>query len=132
MPLAASDFGLPEALVTVLAIFFFVIWIWILITIISDLFRDHETSGWVKAAWILFLVVIPFLTALIYLIVRGKGMRDRAIAEQAEIQKQMNQYIREQAASASPADELAKLAELKEKGTISAEEYEKLKAKITD
>lgn len=131
MPLAASDFGLNEALVTVLAIFFFVIWIWILITIISDLFRDHETSGWVKAFWILFLVVIPFLTALVYLIVRGKGMRDRAIAEQAEIQKQMNQYIREQAASASPADELAKLADLRDKGTISAEEYEKLKAKVT-
>jgi ABC-type multidrug transport system fused ATPase/permease subunit len=126
-----ATYGLTEALVTTLAIFFFVIWIWILITIIGDLFRDHEESGVKKAIWILFLVFIPFLTALLYLIVRGGGMRDRAVAEQAAVQKQMNQYIREQATAASPADELEKLSALRDKGTISAEEYEAMKAKIT-
>jgi len=126
-----ASFGLTEALVTVATIFFFVMWFWILITIISDLFRDHETSGFAKAAWIIALLLIPFLTALIYLIARGKGMRERAIAEQAEVQKQMNQYIREQAGTASVADELAKLAELKKSGTIDDAEYERLKAKLT-
>ncbi len=129
--MSVASFGLTEALVSIAAIFLFVMWFWILITIISDLFRDHETSGFAKAAWILFLILIPFLTALIYLIVRGQGMRDRAVAEQAEVQKQMNQYIREQAAGASPADELHKLSELKDKGVIDAAEYERLKSKIT-
>jgi ABC-type transport system involved in multi-copper enzyme maturation permease subunit len=129
--MSVASFGLTEALVSIATIFLFVMWFWILITIISDLFRDHETSGVAKAFWILFLILIPFLAALIYLIVRGHGMRDRAIAEQAEVQKQMNQYIREQAAAASPADELHKLSELKDKGVIDAAEYERLKAKIT-
>jgi hypothetical protein len=127
LPLA--DFGLGEALLLALEIFFFVIWIWILITILSDLFRDHELSGWAKAAWVLFLVFIPFLTALIYLIARGEGMRDRTIKAQAEAKQHMDAYIREQA-GASPADELHKLNDLKEKGAISSEEFERAKAKL--
>jgi hypothetical protein len=127
LPLA--DFGLGEALLLALEIFFFVIWIWILITILTDLFRDHELSGWWKAVWVLFLVFIPFVTALIYLIARGEGMRDRTIKAQAEAKQHMDAYIREQAGS-SPADELHKLNDLKEKGAISAEEFEKAKAKL--
>ena len=127
--LPIADFGLGEALLLALEIFFFVIWIWILITILTDLFRDHELSGWAKAAWVLFLVFIPFLTALIYLIARGSGMRDRTIKAQAEAKQHMDAYIREQAGS-SPADELHKLNDLKEKGAISAEEFEKAKAKL--
>jgi hypothetical protein len=127
LPLA--DFGLGEALLLALEIFFFVIWIWILITILTDLFRDHELSGGAKAAWVLFLVFIPFLTALIYLIARGSGMRDRTIKAQAEAKQHMDSYIREQAGS-SPADELHKLNDLKEKGAISSEEFDKAKAKL--
>ncbi|MDX6582428.1 MAG: hypothetical protein QOI10_1612 [Solirubrobacterales bacterium] len=123
-----ADFGLGEALLTVLSIFFFVIWIWILITILSDLFADHEVSGWGKAAWVFFLVFVPFVTALIYLGVRGSGMRDRAIKRQQEAQAQVDQYIRETAGS--PADELHKLSDLHEKGTISDAEFEKMKAKV--
>jgi len=125
-----ADINLGEALLLALEIFFFVVWIWILITILTDLFRDHETSGWGKAAWVLFLVLIPFLTALIYLIARGSGMRDRTIKAQAEAKQHMDAYIREQAGSASPADELHKLNELKEKGAISPEEFDKAKAKL--
>jgi len=124
-----ADINLGEALLLAFEIFFFVIWIWILITILSDLFRDHELSGWAKAAWVLFLVFIPFLTALIYLIARGEGMRERAIKAQAEAKQHMDAYIREQAHS-SPADELHKLNELKEKGAISAEEFDRAKAKL--
>lgn len=124
-----ADINLGEALLLTLEIFFFVVWIWILITILTDLFRDHELSGWAKAAWVLFLVFIPFITALIYLIARGEGMRDRTIKAQAEAKQHMDAYIREQAHS-SPADELHKLNDLKEKGAISAEEFEKAKAKL--
>jgi hypothetical protein len=127
--LPIADFGLGEALLTTLSIFFFVIWIWILITILSDLFSDHETSGWAKAAWVFFLVFVPFLTALIYLGVRGSGMRERAIARQQEAKAQVDDYIRDTAVS-SPADELHKLAELHDRGTLSDEEFERMKAKV--
>jgi hypothetical protein len=124
-----ADVNFGEGLLLAFEIFFFVIWIWILITILSDLFRDHELSGWWKAVWVLFLVFIPFVTALIYLIARGSGMRDRAIKAQADAKKHMDTYIQQQAHS-SPADELHKLNELKEKGAISSEEFDKAKAKL--
>lgn len=128
MPLADISFG--ELLLFTLEIFFFVIWVWILITILTDLFRDHELGGWAKAAWVFFLVFIPFLTALIYLIARGAGMRDRTIKAQADAKKHFDEYVREQAHASSPADELHKLAELKDKGALSAEEFEQAKAKL--
>jgi hypothetical protein len=127
LPLANINLG--EALLVAFEVFFFVIWIWILITILTDLFRDHETSGWAKAAWVLFLVFIPFLTALIYLIARGSGMRERTIKAQAEAKQHFDSYVREQAHT-TPADELHKLNELKEKGALSAEEFDKAKAKL--
>ena len=92
-----ADFGLGDALLTVVEIFFFVIWIWILITILSDLFRDHEISGWGKAAWVFFLVFVPFLAALIYLIARGSGMRERTIKAQADAKREFDSYVRETA-----------------------------------
>ena len=128
MPFADIDFG--EALLVAFEVFFFVIWIWILITILTDLFRDHALSGWAKAAWVLFLVFIPFVTALIYLIARGGGMRERALKAQAEAKEHMDTYIREQAHAGSPADELHKLQELKEKGALSDAEFDRAKAKL--
>ena len=125
-----ANFNLGEAMLLALEIFFFVIWIWILITILTDLFRDHELSGWWKAVWVIFLVLIPFLTALVYLIARGSGMRDRTIKAQAEAKQHFDSYVREQAHAGSTADELHKLHALKAKGAISAEEYEKAKAKL--
>jgi low temperature requirement protein LtrA len=104
-----ADFGLGEALLTVLAVFFFVVWVWILITILTDLFRDHRTSGVEKAIWVFFLVFLPFLTALVYLIVRGEGMRERA---------------------GVVIDRVGQLHELREKGAISDQEYERMKAKL--
>ncbi|HVO52821.1 MAG TPA: SHOCT domain-containing protein [Solirubrobacterales bacterium] len=128
MPLADISFG--ELLLIALEIFFFVIWIWILITILTDLFRDHELSGWWKAVWVLFLVFIPFLTALIYLIARGAGMRDRTIKAQAEAKQHFDDYVRQQAHTGSAADELHKLNDLKEKGALSQEEFDQAKAKL--
>jgi hypothetical protein len=127
MPVA--DVGFGELLLLVLEVFLFVAWLWILFAIISDLFSDHETSGWTKAAWVFFLLILPFLGALIYLIARGDGMRERTIKAQREAKGQLDTYIREQAQS-SPADELHKLNELKEKGVLSPEEFERAKVKL--
>jgi len=124
-----ADFSFGEALLTVIWIFLFVAWIMVLFTIVGDLFRDHQLSGWAKAIWILFLIFIPFLTALIYLIVRGHGMRERSIKEQAEVRRHFDSYVRE-TAGATPVDELHKLNDLKEKGAISDEEFERMKAKL--
>ena len=114
--LAEYTFG--QGLLTVLSIFIFVAWIMVLITILSDLFRDHDTSGWVKAIWVLFLIFIPFLTALVYLIARGSGMRERSIKAQEEQQKQFDAYVR-QAGGTSAADEVAKLKKLHDDGAIT-------------
>jgi uncharacterized small protein (DUF1192 family) len=130
MPVPLADISFGELLLIALEIFFFVVWIWILITILSDLFRDHELSGWAKAAWVLFLVFIPFITALIYLIARGEGMRDRTIKAQADAKKHFDEYVRQQAHTGSAADELHKLAELKDKGALSQEEFDRAKAKL--
>lgn len=127
MVIAEISFG--EALLLMLEFFLFVAWLWILFAIISDLFGDHETSGWGKAAWVFFLLVLPFLGALIYLIARGDGMRKRTIKAQEDAKGQFDSYIRQQAHS-SPADELHKLSELKAKGDLSSEEFERAKAKL--
>ncbi len=124
-----ADISFGELVLFVVWIALFVIWIWILFAVITDLFRDHDVSGWEKAAWILFLIFIPFLTMLVYLIVRGSGMRERAIKAQAEAKHEFDSYIRHEAQT-TPADELHKLHDLKEKGALTDEEYERAKAKL--
>jgi hypothetical protein len=128
VPLADISFG--EGLLLIFELFLLFAWIWILISIISDLFRDHELSGVAKAVWVFFLVFLPFLGVLLYLIVRGDGMRDRTIKAQADTKREFDSYVREQAQAASPADELHKLNELKESGTLSAEEFDRAKSKL--
>jgi len=124
-----ADFGLGEALLVALEIFFLVIWIWILITVLVDLFRDHELSGWAKAVWVFFLVFVPIIAVLIYLIVRGDDMRQRAIDEQRRLRDTTDEYIRSVAGS-SPVDELHKLDQLRASGAISQDEFERLKARV--
>lgn len=124
-----ADFNLGDALLTVLGIFFIVVWIWVMITILIDLFRDHELSGWAKAAWVFFLIVLPVITALVYLVARGAGMHDRALADRREMQQQTDAYIRSVAGS-SPVDELHRLDELRARGAISQDEFDRLKARV--
>ncbi|HEY6550577.1 MAG TPA: SHOCT domain-containing protein [Solirubrobacterales bacterium] len=128
VPLAEISFG--EGLLFIFEFFLLFAWIWILISIIGDLFRDHELSGVAKAVWVFFLVFLPFLGVLLYLIVRGNGMRDRTIKAQVDAKKEFDSYVREQAQAGSPADELHKLSELKDKGALSAEEFERAKSKL--
>jgi ABC-type multidrug transport system fused ATPase/permease subunit len=128
MPIADISFG--EGLLYIFEFFLLFAWIWILISVISDLFRDHELSGVAKAVWVFFLIFLPFLGVLLYLIVRGNGMRDRALKEQADAKKHFDEYVRQQAGANSSADELHKLSELKAKGDLSNEEFERAKAKL--
>ena len=127
LPLADVTFG--DLLLLVFEMFLFVVWVWILFTIISDLFRNHDMSGWLKGVWIILLIFIPWLTALIYLIVYGSDMRERQLRAQAEAKHQADNYIRA-AAQTSPADELHKLHELVEKGALTDAEYDRAKAKL--
>ncbi|HEY2762647.1 MAG TPA: SHOCT domain-containing protein [Pseudonocardiaceae bacterium] len=117
------------------SIFWFMVlfaWIWLLIMILSDIFRDHDLSGWGKALWTLFLIVLPWLGALVYLIARGGSMQDRAAAQTARSEEAFRQYVKETAAEGKPttADELVKLAALRDRGAISAEDYDRAKAMV--
>src|ERR1700759_4935288 len=109
--------------------FIFVVCIWILFTIISDLFRNHDMAGWLKGVWIILLIFIPYITALIYLIVYGNDIREPTLGAQAGAKHKAGDYIRA-AAQSSPADELHKLHELVEKGALTEAEYDKAKAKL--
>jgi uncharacterized membrane protein len=112
-----------------IVIFAFIAYLMILFNILTDLFwRDHKTSGVVKAVWVVFLIVFPYLTALVYLIVRGQGMAERAREAAATAKKQTDDYIR-QAAGRSPAEEIAHAKELLDAGTISQAEFDSLKVK---
>ncbi|HEX3287224.1 MAG TPA: SHOCT domain-containing protein [Mycobacterium sp.] len=112
-----------------LIIFGWIAYLLVLFQILTDLFwRDHETSGFVKAIWVLFLIVFPWLGALVYLLARGKGMAERARAATAAAKKQTDDYIKE-AAGRSPAQEIADAKSLLESGTISQAEFDSLKAK---
>lgn len=109
--------------------FAFVAYLMIMFSILVDLFRDREVSGWAKAAWVVCLVIFPLITALVYLIVRGRSMADRQMRDTAEMKKQQDQYIREVASSASPADQIAQARKMLDEGLISQPEYERLKEK---
>jgi hypothetical protein len=125
-----ADYTFGQGLLTVLEIFVFAAWLMVLFTIVGDLFRDHGMSGWGKAAWIVFLIFIPFLGSLIYLIARGSGMRERALAHQQEVQQQLDAYVKQTAGGGSAADELTKLAKLHDDNKLSDAEFERAKAKI--
>ncbi|WP_157155944.1 MULTISPECIES: SHOCT domain-containing protein [unclassified Diaminobutyricimonas] len=108
--------------------FVFIAYLMVLFSVLSDIFRDHELSGWLKALWVILLIFVPFLTALIYLIARGSGMARRQAETMARSREDTDSYIRSVAGS-SPADEIAQAKALLDSGAISASEYEALKAR---
>ena len=110
-------------------IFFFMAYLFALFAVIADLFRDHTLNGWWKAVWIIFLIFVPFLTALIYLIARGQGMTKRGIEQAQEMREQQDAYIRATAGGSSAADDIAKAKTLLDSGAISQAEFDSLKAK---
>ena len=110
-------------------IFVFVAYLFALFAIIGDLFRDQKLSGWWKAVWIIFLLFLPFLTALVYLIARGNGMAQRSAAQARQLRQAQDEYIKQVAAAPSPADEIAKAKALLDSGTITPSEYDTIKAR---
>ncbi len=121
---------LGEVLWAMLVFFLFIIWIYLLISIFVDIFRSRDLSGWGKAGWTIFIIILPFLGVFIYLIARGTSMHERSAREVAEAQEAQDEYIRQVAGSDSTADELAKLTDLRDKGVLSDDEFEAQKAKL--
>jgi hypothetical protein len=113
---------------TILIIFVFVAWIWVLISVVIDVFRN-DISGWSKALWVVLIVFLPILGVLAYLIVHGSDMSQRQMDRATEAQEAQDEYIRDVAGS-TQADELAKLASLRDQGVLSADEYQAQKAKL--
>jgi len=131
MPLASSySYPLLGAFWTILEIFLWVLWIWVLIYVFIDIFRSRDLSGWAKALWFIFVLFIPLIGVLVYLIARGDKMHERAVQQAQQQDAQARAYIQEAAGSQSTADQLTKLAELRDRGVITAEEFEREKAKI--
>ncbi len=126
----SSDFGLGDVIVSMFWFMLLVVWIWMIIAIFGDIFRDHELSGVAKALWTFFIIIIPWLGALVYLIVRGRSMNERALQAAKANDERTRAYVRDVAGtSTSTADELRKLNELRSEGVLSEEDYEKAKAK---
>jgi hypothetical protein len=128
----ASDFGTGQVFLSLLWFFMFFIWIWLLIMVFGDLFRSHDLSGWAKAAWVIGIVIVPYLGVLAYLIARGGKMHEHAVHAAQAQDAAFRQYVQQAAGTSghrSVADELARLADLKEKGVINDAEFEQLKAK---
>lgn len=125
-----ADLELVDVLWSMLMFFFLVIWIMILFQVISDVFRNHESSGITKALWVVALILFTPLTVLVYLIVNAKGMQDRARAAQSQAQQRFDDYVRQTVGTAdTPAGQIAKAKELLDAGAIDQAEFDKLKAK---
>ena len=127
-----NDYPLLNLFWTMLWFFLFVAWIYLLIIVVTDIFRSDDMSGWAKALWVLFVVIVPWLGILVYLIARGDNMSKRAAADYQRRDEEMRTYVRDAAGTSgtSTADELTKLASLRDSGTITADEFEQQKAKL--
>ncbi|MFP3902222.1 MAG: SHOCT domain-containing protein [Acidimicrobiia bacterium] len=127
-----AEVNLGDLILTAIWVFFLILFIWLFIAIVSDVFRDHELSGVTKALWVIGLILFPLIGALVYLIVRGSGMAQRTAARERLAQSQVEGYIREVAGTpgAAPVDDLARLSELRRNGTITDAEFESIKSRI--
>jgi hypothetical protein len=125
----AADYPFLDILWTMFIFFLFIIWIWILITVFADIFRRKDTSGFGKAAWIIFVILLPYLGVLVYLIANHDGMADRNIQKMQAQQEQMDAYVKSVAGSGGAAAEIEKAKGLLDSGAISQAEFDSIKAK---
>lgn len=125
----ASSYPFLGILWSMLIFFAFVIWIWIAITVIIDLFRRHDVGGWAKALWVIFIIIAPFLGVLIYLIAYHQGMAERRNKEAQQAQVQFDEYVRQTAGSGGAASEIEKAKGLLDSGAITQAEFDAIKAK---
>src|ERR1700722_12065838 len=129
--MVAYTYPLLSIFWTMLEFFLFFIWIWLIISVFSDVFRSHDIGGLAKALWVIFVIILPFLGVFVYLIARGGKMQERAANEAAQQQKAFDQYVQQAAGTggASSADQLSKLADLKAQGVLTDAEFDAQKAK---
>jgi hypothetical protein len=138
MPLATFTFG--DALLSILEIGFLILWIWVAITVVADIFRSHDLSNWAKALWILFIIVFPLIGVFGYLLIRGHKLHEHQAEDRAQYEAFRAFTHRDESGAAgaqagagaagSHADDLQKLADLKDRGVLSDEEFERAKAKV--
>ena len=130
MSFASSSYPLLNIFWSMFIFFLWILWIWILIWIIIDIFRSHDLGGFAKALWFLFILFIPLIGVLVYLIARGGKMHEHAVQQAQQQDQEFRAYVQDAAGSQSSADQLAKLADLHDRGVISAEEFAREKAKV--
>jgi len=127
--LIATDYPLLEVFWTMLIFFAFFIWIWILVTVFADLFRRQDISGWGKTAWIIFVIVLPYLGVFVYVIAEHKGMTERTISQQEAAKSEMDQYVKSVAGTSDPTAQIANAKSLLDQGTINQAEFDQIKQK---
>jgi hypothetical protein len=127
-----AEFGTGQVLWSMIWFFLFFIWIWLLIVVFGDIFRSDDLSGWGKALWTIFIIFLPYLGVFVYLIARGHKMQDRSMQDAAQREADFREYVQDVAAGsggASAADEIARLADLRDRGVIDEAEFQQAKAK---
>jgi hypothetical protein len=127
----AAEFGTGQVFWSMLWFFLFFIWIWLLIVIFGDIFRSDDLSGWGKALWSIFIIVLPYLGVFVYLIARGHKIQEHHLREAQAQDAAMRQYVQNVAGSegGGTADEISRLADLRDRGVISEAEFQQAKAK---
>ncbi|AGJ58778.1 MULTISPECIES: SHOCT domain-containing protein [Streptomyces] len=132
-----DDYPLLNLFLTMMYVFLWVLWFFLLFKVVTDVFQDHSLGGWAKAAWVIFVIVLPYVGVFVYLIARGKGMGRREAEQAREREAAFKQYVKQAARDEGGTDtgtghvsDLAKLADLKDRGHLSQEEYEKAKQKL--
>jgi Phospholipase_D-nuclease N-terminal/Short C-terminal domain len=127
--LLATSYPFLEVFWTMLIFFAFVVWIWILFTVLADIFRRHDTSGFSKVLWIIFIIILPYLGVFIYLIAEHTGMTERAMKQQEAAQAQVDKYVQSVAVKGDPTEQIAKAKTLLDSGTITQAEFDSIKQK---
>lgn len=125
----ATSYPFLEVFWTMLIFFAFVVWLWILFTVLADIFRRHDTSGFMKVIWIIFIIVLPYFGVFVYLIAEHKGMTERAIKQQQAAQAQIDDYVKSVAGPGDAAEQIAKAKTLLDSGTITQAEFDQIKQK---
>jgi type VI protein secretion system component VasK len=128
----AYDYPILDIFLTMLWFFLFFVWIWLLVMVFFDIFRSHDMNGWIKALWVIFIVLLPFLGVLVYLIVRGGSMQERRARDAAQQKAAFDDYVRQTAGTSGEdtATQIAKLSDLKSQGVLTEAEFEAQKAKL--
>ena len=125
----ATSYPFLEVVWTMLVFFGFVVWIWLMFTVLTDIFRRHDSSGFIKVLWIIFIILIPYFGVFIYLIIEHTGMTERSIKAQEAAQAQVDQYVQSVAAKGDPAEQISKAKQLLDSGAISQTEFDQIKQK---